>query len=241
MAEGTTAIDLALTTEGDADGTDLIVFEEGTFEHAAGLPEGPLQYIIDHEQQAAYELAPPFWGKPFAAGVLASVTHELQLLEDTLWDILESRTLENADLVRLKILGKIVGQPQFGFDTESYRTLIAARALANVSRGRARDLLDVLDVLLGAGDYVLLTPGNATLYLVALGPVDANGLAMVEQILPDTRAAGVGVGFITSSASGAGVRGFYPVARGTAIAGSFKFESVVSPGGGTATLGVTEL
>lgn len=199
MAEGTTAIDLALTTEGDPDGTDLIVFAEGEFEHAGGLPEGPLQYIVDHEQQAAYELAPPFWGKPLVAGVLASVTHELQLLEDNLWDILESRTLDNADLVRLKVLGKIVGQPQFGFDTESYRTLIAARALANVSRGRARDLLDVLDVLLGAGDYVLVAMGNATLYITALQPVDANGLAMVEQILPDATAAGVGLQFLSST------------------------------------------
>lgn len=198
MAEGTTAIDLALTTEGDPDGTELIAFADGEFEHAAGPPEGPLQYIIDHEQQAAYQLAPPFWGKPFVAGALKSVTHELQLLEDDLWDILESRTLENGDLVRLKVLGKIVGQPQFGFDTESYRTLIAARALANVSRGRARDLLDVLDVLLGPGDYVLLAVGNATLYITALQPVDANGLAMVQQILPDAASAGVGLQFLSS-------------------------------------------
>lgn len=198
MAEGTTAIDLALTTEGDADGTDLIEFAEGSFEHAAGPPEGALQYISTHEQIAAYKLAPPFWGKPFAAGVLASVTHELQLLEDNLWDILESRTLENADLVRLKVLGKIVGQPRHGFDTESYRTLIAARALANVSRGRARDLLAVLTQLLGAGDYTLLAVGNATLYVTALQPVDDNGLAMVTEILPDTRAAGVGLQFLYS-------------------------------------------
>jgi hypothetical protein len=199
MAEGTTAIDLALTTEGDPDGTDLIVFTDGTFVHAADPPEGPLQYIGDHEQQAAYQLAPPFWGKPFVAGVLASVTHELQLLEDNLWDILESRTLENADLVRLNILGKIVGQPRHGFSTEAYRTLIAARAVANVSRGRARDLLNVLDVLLGPSEYVLLAIGNATLYVTALQPVDAEGLAMVAEILPDTRGAGIGLQFLSAS------------------------------------------
>src|SRR6186997_1917350 len=99
MAEGTTAIALALTTEGDADGTDLIVFGEGTFEHAAGFPEGPLQYIGQHEEIAARKLAPPFWGKPFVAALLGAFTRELQFLEDTFWEILESRTLENADLV----------------------------------------------------------------------------------------------------------------------------------------------
>jgi hypothetical protein len=198
MAEGTTAIDLALTTEGDADGTDLITFGEGTFVHAAGPPEGALQYIGTHEEIAARKLAPPFWGKPFVAALLAAFTRELQALEDTFWEILESRTLANADLVRLKVLGKIVGQPRLGFSTENYRTLIAARALANVSQGRASDLLAVLDELLGAGQYVLLAPGNATLYLTVLQPVDAQGIAMVQQILPDTRAAGVGLQFLYS-------------------------------------------
>jgi hypothetical protein len=198
VAEGTTAIDLALTTEGDADGSDLITFEEGAFVHLAGFPEGPMQYIGNHEEIAARKLAPPFWGKPFVAALLAAFTRELQLLEDTFWEILESRTLPNADIVRLKVLGKLVGQPRLGFGVENYRTLIAARALANVSQGRASDLLAVLDLLLGPGQYVLLAPGNATLYLTVLQPVDAEGLAMVAQILPDTRAAGVGLQLLYS-------------------------------------------
>ncbi len=205
MAEGTTAIDTALSTEGDADGTDVIEFTPGTFEHANDAPEGALQYIIDHEEVATHKLAPPFWGKPFVAWVLLAFIRELQLLEDTFWDILESRTLENADLVRLKVLGKIVGQPRHGFDTESYRTLIEARALANVSRGRASDLLAVLALLLGEGDFVLLAIGNATLYVTALQPVDDNGLAMVAEILPDTRSAGVGLQFLFSDAAFADV------------------------------------
>lgn len=198
--EGTTAIDTTLSTEGDADGTELIVFGEGTFVHAGDDPSGPLEYIRNHEEIAARKLAPPFWGKPFVAWVLGAFIREIQLLEDNLWDILESRTLENADLTRLKVLGKIVGQPRHGFDTESYRLLIAARGLANVSKGRASDLLAVLTLLLGEGDYVLLAIGNATLYVTALNPVDANGVAMVSEILPDTRSAGVGLQFLYSEA-----------------------------------------
>lgn len=200
MAEGTTAIDTALSTEGDADGTDLIEFTDGTFVHAGDEPSGALQYIQNHEEVATRKLAPPFWGKPFAAWVLLAFIRELQLLEDTFWEILEARTLRNADLTRLKVLGKIVGQPRFGFSTENYRLLIEARALANVSRGRASDLLAVLTLLLGEGDYVLLAVGNATLYLTALQPVDDVGLAMVAQILPDTRSAGVGLHFLYSDA-----------------------------------------
>jgi microcompartment protein CcmK/EutM len=201
MAEGTTAIDTALSTEGDADGTDLIEFTPGTFVHAGDDPEGPLEYIRDHEEISARKLAPPFWGKPFVAWVLLAFMREIQAVEDTFWDILESRTLENADLTRLKVLGKLVGQPRHGFDLEDYRTLIAARAIANVSQGRASDLLAALNIILGAGDYVLVAIGNATLFLSALNPIDATGFAMVEEILPDTRAAGVGLQFLYSSSA----------------------------------------
>jgi hypothetical protein len=199
MAEGTTAIDLALTTEGDADGTDLITFAEGAFSHSAGPPSGALQYIANHEEIAARKLAPPFWGKPNVAALLSSFMREIQTLEDTVWEMLELRTLRLADLPRLKVLGKIVGQPRLAFDTESYRLLIEARGLANVSRGRGSDLLAVLNLLLGEGEYTLLAVGNATLFLTALQPVNANGLAMVAQILPDTRGGGVGLQFLFSS------------------------------------------
>ena len=195
MAEGTTTIDTALTTEGDADGTDLIVFGVGSLDPGPS-PSGPLQYIRDHEEAAARKLAPPFWGKPFANAVLLAFMREIQTLEDTLWEMLELRTLAGADLPRLKVLGKIVGQPRLGFSTENYRLLIEARALANVSKGEARDLLAVLNLLLGQGEYTLLAMGNATLWLTALQPVDAEGLSMIAQILPDTRAAGVALQFL---------------------------------------------
>lgn len=195
MAEGTTAIDTALTTEGDADGSELIEYRVGT---ADVSPSGALQYVPDHEELGARDLAPPFWGKPFIAAGLLAFLRELQTLEDTLWTMLELRTIEGADLPRLKVIGKIVGQPRLGFSTESYRTLIKARAIANVSRGRASDLLAVLDALLGAGDYVLLAIGNATLYVTALQPVTDEGAAMVTIVLPDAPSAGVGLQFFFS-------------------------------------------
>jgi hypothetical protein len=197
MAEGTTAIDLALTTEGDADGSELIELAEGALSPAPS-PNGALQYIQNHEERGVRQLAPPFWGKPNVAAVLQSFLREIQLLEDTLWEMLELRTLEGADLPRLKVLGKIVGQPRLGFDTETYRTVIEARARANVSRGRAIDLLEVLAILLGEASFVLLAVGNATLYVHAEDPLDAQALAKVRVVLPDARAAGVGIQFLYS-------------------------------------------
>jgi len=194
MAEGTTALDLALTTEGDPDGSDLIEYVEGSFVPTT-TPEGALQYIQQHDEIAARKLAPPFWGKPFVAALLSAFIEQIQALEDTLWEMLELRTLAGADLPRLKVLGKIVVQPRLGFDTEAYRKVIEARALVNVSRGRASDILGALDVLFGAGEYQLTEMGNATLSLTALQPVDAMGLAMAAAILPDVRAGGIGLQF----------------------------------------------
>jgi hypothetical protein len=201
MAEGTTAIDTALSTEGDADGTDLIEFgvgQRGSYDSPAGQ-FGALAYISDHEERAARKLAPPFWGKPFVAALLAAFTREIQLLEDTLWDVMDLRTLANADLPRLKVLGRLVGQPRLNFSTESYRLLIEARALANASRGRGSDLLAVLELLVGPGDYSLIEVGDATLWLTVETPVDSEGLDMLVQILPDTRAAGVGLQLLFTS------------------------------------------
>ena len=50
MAEGTTAIDTALTTEGDADGSDQIEYLVGEGDYT---PEGFLQYIATHDEIAS--------------------------------------------------------------------------------------------------------------------------------------------------------------------------------------------
>jgi hypothetical protein len=207
MAEGTTAIDLALETEGDADGSELIEYLVGEREaNSSPLGQfGALQYISTHDEIAARKLAPPYWGKPFVAALLSAFMREIQLLEDTLWNILDIRTLPNADLPRLKVLGRIVGQPRLNFSTESYRLLIEARALANVSRGRGSDLLAVLELLVGPASYTMIEVGDATLYVTVLEPVDEEGLDMLVQILPDTRAAGVGLQLLFSSATFADV------------------------------------
>ncbi len=199
-----------------------------------------LEQITQHRELAVIELAPPFQGKPRIASLLCAFVSRLQDIEDDLWEILTERTIDNADLVRLKVLGKLVGQPRHGFATEDFRTLIRARARANRSHGTSRDIRDVLTILVGAGQYLVYTPGDATLVLIALQPLSAEGIAMAAEVLPDTRAAGVGLALLSSTEADAGVRGFYP-AGGAASAGSFLFESLTTPGGGTAMLGVTNL
>lgn len=148
-----------------------------------------------HLEEALISMAPPWWGKPRIAALLKSYLDQCQAVEDAVWEIIAIRELETADLPRLKVLGLIIGQPRLLFSEEVYRDVLRARALANVSRGRASDILAVLEILVGsveAGDYILTEVGDATLLLSVTLPVDAEQLAALREVLPDVRAAGVG-------------------------------------------------
>jgi hypothetical protein len=151
-----------------------------------------------NHRAAVLELAAPFWGKPRIVSILVAVLDQIQRIEDDAWDILTLRTIDNADLVRLKVLGKLVGQPRFGFGLEDYRDLVRARARANRSQGRALDLVEVMAILVGEANFSMTEGGNATLYISALTPLTDTDVAKIGLILPDTRAAGVGVQFLWS-------------------------------------------
>jgi len=174
-----------------------------------------VERVTQHREVALLKLASWAWGKPRIGSLLSAFTDLLQLQEDDAWDILDERTLANGDLVRLRVLGKIVGQPRFDADLETYRKMIQARGLANVSKGRASDVFAVLNVLIGAGEYQLRELGDATLLLTVHAPSGAN-LKPVPLILPDVRAAGVGLHFVLAP----------PTTNG------LTFGSSVSGGGG---------
>ncbi|HEY3484900.1 MAG TPA: hypothetical protein VGK49_05915, partial [Ilumatobacteraceae bacterium] len=106
------------------------------------LPE----QIEQHTELGILTLTPDKWGKPRIAALLAAFLDRVQALEDDLFQIMVDRELPEADLVRLKVLGKLIGQPRFGLAEEDYRTVLQARGLANVSKGTARDVFGVLDV-----------------------------------------------------------------------------------------------
>lgn len=161
------------------------------------LPE----VITQHAELGILKLAGPFWGKARITSLLVAFLQRIQALEDDLHEMLTIRTVDAADMTRLKVLGKIVGQPRSGLGADDFRTLIKARALANVSRGRASDVFAVLELIVGATptDYELFEVGSATLLLSIYFDLPAEELNMLTQVLPDVRAAGVGFQLLSSS------------------------------------------
>lgn len=160
-----------------------------------------LEYANQHVEVGLLKLVPPFWGKPRIASLLIAFLERVQIIEDELFEMLSVRDLRTADLPRLKVLGKIVGQPRYGFATEDYRTLIEARGRANRSQGRPKDLIEVLNVIFGSGSYSRFIPGGGTVVIQTEFQADATDVRLAEQVLGDTVPAGVAVLFYSQQSA----------------------------------------
>jgi hypothetical protein len=178
-----------------------------------------LEPITDHFGQAITALIPPFWGKPIIASLLWSYVKQIQRLEDDAWEVLGAFDVRTCDATRLAILGKIVGQPNFGWSLETYRAVVKAKIATNRSKGREDDILRVLRLITSTtADINITTRSPATLVVVMTEPITQNHLEAIAFLLPKTRAAGVGLNFTAP------------------LEGGFTFDSSVSPLAGAGTL-----
>lgn len=146
----------------------------------------------DHFKQALVKLVAPFWGKPRIASLLYALLRQTQILEDTIWEVSEAYQIDTADSARLDVLGRIVGQPRFGFSDEEYRAVIRGRIRAARSHGRTDDIIEMLRLVTGTTDPITVTHlPRATAVVEMPEPVDADAMTAVAYLLPKTRAAGV--------------------------------------------------
>src|SRR5690348_2338707 len=98
------------------------------------------------------DVAEPFKGQPRLYSFLIPIFEEAQAVEDMFHDLQAMIDLETADYTRLEQLAEIVGQPIVTNDTETLRKLVKARTIINLSHGRRKDLIRVLEAL-GLSSY----------------------------------------------------------------------------------------
>lgn len=156
---------------------------------------------------------------------LASYLRQIQALEDLLWEIIEAREVATANIFRLAVIGKLIGQDRHGFSLEDYRTVILARGLANRSDGAGPALGRTLVALLGAGAFDFYFTGPACITVVIIDVTTAEDVRMVTEVLPYARAAGVQINLIYTL---------------TAAAEAFVWDTIPS-GSGTPTWSVEAL
>lgn len=152
--------------------------------------------ISDHFERAYAHLIEQYKEKPRFAALLASYVRQIQDLEDAAWDVQMSRFLDNADLTRLKVLGRIVGQVYRGEVVETYRLFVRARILINRSGGHSGEIIAVAQLILAGVSLTYEEYYPASIVLVAntnLGSIDVR---YIVELLRETKAAGVGFQFI---------------------------------------------
>jgi hypothetical protein len=167
-----------------------------------------LERIENHFHAGLVALAVPFWGRPRVAAVLQSLLNQVTALEAAAWDVLEARTIDNADATRLAVLGKIVGQFNAGWPLETYRAVIRGKIRANRSRGLTDDLIEVVRLVTLTTGFVRVyhfVPATCWVVLEQAGLVFA--IDAIRFLLPKTRAAGVKLQFFWAASPSAQVWG----------------------------------
>jgi hypothetical protein len=150
--------------------------------------------ITDHADQAVSRLPYDLRKQPKLEAFVRALVGPIQTLEDALWQLLVERAVGTATGVTLEALGRLVGQPPTGLDTETYRRYIRARIRANKSCGTVEDFIKITRLILNDDDAQII--------------IERQGVAAaVERILGivvDDDLANVLIGFLVDAASGEG-------------------------------------
>lgn len=130
--------------------------------------------------------------KPKIEALLRSWLSELQLIENALWQLYVDRRLATAVGRSLAILGAIVGQKNYGWTDDVYRTWIGARIIALRSSGTPEELIAIVLAVTPVGTRVQIQSRYpAALTVHAVGVVDADTGSALGEILQVARSGGV--------------------------------------------------
>jgi hypothetical protein len=106
-------------------------------------PTTLLVYEPDHKGKAEAALLYQFRTKPRIVALVRALAAGVQLLEDTIFDVIIGTQLDMATGVNLDRWGDMVGEARDGLTDFQYRPFIRGRILANRSTGKTDDLIRV--------------------------------------------------------------------------------------------------
>lgn len=106
--------------------------------------------VKNHEDQAFSRLLEQFKDKPNIEALLKGWMKGVQTTEDSLFDLLNNRSIQTAFGIQLDYIGKIVGIKRGGRSDASYREAIQLQILINTSEGTPDDILEILSLITNA-------------------------------------------------------------------------------------------
>lgn len=124
-------------------------------------------------------------------GMLSAYLRQIQILENTFWDIINSRLLNTAVGNQLDGLGDLVGEGRLGRNDTDYREAVRLRVRVNRSQGRAEDVMQVANLAAaavgGMAEYQEMFPA---VWVVTLFSVSSP--SVIARMLQSTKSAATG-------------------------------------------------
>lgn len=159
-----------------------------------------LEIITDHESEAFALLIEQFKNATNLKSFLSAFLSRVQEIEDMLFDLWESRWLDNATGVQLDGLGDIVGIERGNDSDDVYRVRIRARIYTNVSRGTPDDIIQIASLLssLQSSEIQFLEfyPAYFEVTVISQQDNDASVIDSLLEAITQARPAGVGFALI---------------------------------------------
>lgn len=167
-----------------------------------------LTYLPNHEERARKRLLSQHQSKPRIVALAEAMGAGAQLLEDTLFDVLLTGSLEAANGVTLDMIGRVVGEVRGPLEDEDFRRFINARILVNVCKGSIDELLAIWALVTAPSSvrYLTMYPGGYTLQAVRKTWLTEPSRRRIRRMMQDARPAGITTEYIEALE---GYFGFY--------------------------------
>ncbi len=161
--------------------------------------------ILPSDAEAMTPVA--FQGRPRIEALLGAIADQIQVIEESAYDVLVSTSIASASGDALDQWGDLVGEPRGDLIDLDYRRFISARLLANRSGGTPDDLLAVWDLVTAPNTairYEPVEPAGFVLWSVRSGFMDDATKRRVARMMGDIKPAGVDMLLIEALTGGLG-------------------------------------
>jgi len=113
-------------------------------------------YIADHPQRARDLLGSKVKSVDHVQEIVSAIADEVQVVEDSTYDVALSRSVEFATGDQLDKLGALVGERRDTLDDNTYRRFIAGAIQIKRSLGTAPQMIELVSTLTGSPDVRLI-------------------------------------------------------------------------------------
>ena len=190
-----------------------------------------ISLITNHAAQALDRLREQYKNKPQLIALINSWNGQIQELEEVLYGLSTSRSINTATGYQLDLLGELLGKNREGRSDADYRIVLLAKVAQNISRGTPEDVIGVFKILTSSSQVQLSDGYNGEVYLLADHPLTQDQINTILREMDSVVPAGVRVNALGS---------FDPddsfAFNGTNIAKGFSSIYDLSKGGKLATI-----